>query len=200
MIEEPFPPVSSRSDDIRLLVEVLSSALAQRSTWYLSTPITTGARFSEWQETQDLKPTDREYAASFAKHVVEPNIEAAKEVVERLRGDSRIVIDPTSVGAIEGWSQADYHVFWGEVIETFSHSVVFMNGWHESNGCVYEFVVAQRAGCSTYGQDLSPIDVTVAIRLIEGVIEGARQSGESRRFLEGAVRQLRSTSMTGATT
>jgi hypothetical protein len=66
-----------------------------------------------------------------------------------------IAIDPSQLHDIEGWTQQDYRSFWRHVIAEFCHSIVLLDGWELSIGCVSEFAVAAHLGLKIYRQDLA---------------------------------------------
>jgi hypothetical protein len=176
------PSTDQRAREIMLMREALAAACDPRDTWYVSTPITTGRRLAEWRSSRSFvdegEPGHRD---SLNDNVIAPNSAAAKDVVDRLRSAGRVVINPAAVGALEGWTQTDYHVLWADVIERYVSTVAFMDGWHLSDGCTYELLVAVRKGCTLVRQDLAPLTLERALEL---VAEGARDSQLAGDVLE----------------
>ena len=141
-----FPPQSVHAREIAFMLEILASVIEGRTAVYVSTPITTGKRFLKWyvQKKIDERVPLTEQKDMFLREVVEYNRQRARVVVRRLRhGSSKIVIDPTSIVDFPGWTQDDYRCLWGRVIERYVDRVIFIEGWQYSNGCAYEFLVAQ---------------------------------------------------------
>jgi hypothetical protein len=76
-----------------------------------------------------------------------------------------------------GWSQDDYHSFWGSVIENYAGRVFFMKGWNYSSGCTYEFLVAHRSGARVLDQASRPLSVAKGQEMIHAAIEELRNRG-----------------------
>jgi hypothetical protein len=184
-----FPPQSNQGEQIALLVDVLATACPAGATWYLSTPITTGSRFQDWVRRTELDESHPEYRNEHKANVIVPNVAAAERVVSDLRSKGSVVVSPAALGDMPGWTQADYLVFWSTVIRTFVHTVVFMDGWQHSRGCIFEFLVALEAGLETLRQDLTPMmREEGAILIRKGSSEIADDSPDS--FVEAILDRL----------
>lgn len=155
------------------MLQAYASVLPPRSAIYCSAPITSGRRYLEWLSHQkgarpvidDLSDADRDL---HRKQVIEPNRVHAKEVADHVRQrTNKPVIDPTAVGPIEGWRQADWIAFWEDVIARFAFEVVLIDGWEYSYGCTHEFWFAHSRGLPTLdeaGVALSPSQGAPRIR------------------------------------
>jgi hypothetical protein len=154
----------------RLMLGALGCAIDGRVAVYVSAPITTGRRFVDWRlgPGADLSPADEEYARQHRQQVVVPNCVHVKPLVARCRQRfGGVVIDPTALDDVTGWTQRDYHRFWALVIERFAATTVFVDGWEFSRGCTLEFVEALRTGSRMLREDLSPLRPEDGVRLIE---------------------------------
>jgi hypothetical protein len=180
-----FPPKSRFSSDVEKLLSVFRTVIVGRTAIYLSSPLTTGRRFSEWRErSAPIRENDPEYAQQHRRLVVEPNRHAAGALAERLRKSlERVVIDPTTLPDVPDWSQEDYRFFWGRVIEEYAAKVVFMDGWPQSSGSAYEFLVAQRTGAECLDEGMAPLTAARGRELIGLSIEDARRRGLDVDFL-----------------
>jgi hypothetical protein len=174
-----FPPESRFTSDIEKLLSVFRTVVLDRTAIYLSTPLTTGPRFSEWrQRSATLLEDDPQYAHEHRRLVVEPNRQAARDLAEKLRRRSQlVVIDPTSLADVPDWSQDDYRFFWGRVIEEYAAKVVFMDGWAQSSGSAYEFLVAQRTGAQCFDEAMASLPVDRGRELIAKAIDGTQNHG-----------------------
>src|SRR5262249_39909832 len=104
-------------------------------------------------------------------HVVAPNKAHAEAVTQRLRREIRgVVIDPTAANDFPHWSQDDYRALWARVIEEFAKEVVFVDDWQYSNGCCYEFLIAQQNLISTLDERLKPLTLSGGVSLIGSAI------------------------------
>jgi hypothetical protein len=167
------PAKADRETVAGAMFEVLDGVIRHRDAVYVSVPITTGKRFLEWRRGlgAGLSPSRRRYQREHAFHVVEPNRRHVKPIIalveERLK---RIVIDPTTLGHVPNWTQADYHAFWTQVIERYVSTVVFMDGWEFSSGCTYEFLTAVHVGAQLLREDLTPLRLEEGEQLIQDAI------------------------------
>jgi hypothetical protein len=177
----PFPPTPDHPRDIDLLLAAYGCAFPEREPWYLSSPITTGARFESWRSEEYLPRHHPDYSAQHKQMVVEPNLREAITFASKLRGLGHIVIVPAELPDIPGWTQSDYRFAWGEVIRMFVSTAVFMNGWETSSGCCYEFLVAAELGLPILGQDMTEVSLPSGIKLID---QRPRASRENQSFID----------------
>ncbi|MGF1540574.1 MAG: hypothetical protein ACFCU5_09005, partial [Pleurocapsa sp.] len=135
---------------ISAMLEVYKSVFNQDGVLYCSAPVTSGKRYIDWLERigknfVDIDRADRSYHESHFKEVIEPNRKHAQRFIGQLREETeQIVIDPTALTPIANWKQQDWRSFWQQVIERYVNTVFLINDWQYSNGCVYEFWVAQK--------------------------------------------------------
>lgn len=114
-MRQGYPPQSNRSQEINFLLEIMSTVVENRTAIYLSTPITTGKRFSNWQTSSNAISNTHEstYLEEHRRNVMEPNRAHVRSLIRKQRNTlGRVVIDPTALDALSGWTQDDYRVFW----------------------------------------------------------------------------------------
>jgi hypothetical protein len=190
----PFPPVADHFEEVSLLLEALASVVEGRTALYVSSPLTTGPRAFEWHlrnrgGTVGDSSTSR--ADAFSQDVIEPNRREAAVFARNLRETSRcIVIDPTAMKDLPGWSQSDYHAYWRYVIQRYVETVVLRNGWMYSSGCAYEFLVAWSSGVRLLDEDLAPLTLDQGRSLISDAAEESRARGTRSEFLEKVLHAL----------
>jgi hypothetical protein len=182
---EEFPPRTTHEREVAILLEGFASVVERGTGTYVSSPLTTGQRAFEWHRLNGPSTThDTDAHERFRTNVIEPNRSEAARFARRLRAEvGGAVIDPTAMADISGWTQADYRVFWGRVIEEYCDVVVFRDGWQYSSGCTYEFLVAQMKGTRILGEDMSPLSLAEGKRLVDVAIEETEARGTSARFL-----------------
>jgi hypothetical protein len=62
------------------------------------------------------------------------------------------IVDPALLD-VPGWSQAEYHRFWVEVLQRVVDLAVFAPGWQFSNGCSVEFATCLHRGIPSFDTD-----------------------------------------------
>lgn len=141
---------------------------------YLSAPITTGEAYVRWRHSYGAQITHDHpsYESLHYEHVISTNLTRVAPLVTHLRKSftGRLVIDPTSLDDIPGWSQNDYHDFWCSLIEKYIEFVVFADGWQFSTGCVREFATAVRTDKRVFDQSLKPLTQEAGLRLIADAV------------------------------
>jgi hypothetical protein len=176
-----FPPRPSHTREIESIVQVLAGVITGRSAIYVSAPITSGKRFSH--RARRIEPDL--HRNTLFRDVIEPNLAHAASVVELLRRrKSGPLIDPTAVDDLANWSQDDYRHLWGSVIERYVQTVVFLDDWQYSNGCAYEFLVAQRCELTTCDERDEVISLEDGIARIDMAIEESKTMATPTVFLE----------------
>lgn len=177
------------------MVNVLASVIENHEGVYVSTPITSGRRFVDWSSNRaaEFDLTHPETYQEFLREVLEPNSEHARTVIKQLRVRfNQPLIDPTALKDIDGWTQDDYRYLWAKVIEQYAGTVVFLNGWQYSNGCAYEFLVANQVSPHRLilGETLEPLTLEQGTRLINAAISEFRNSQAPVDFLEHVSNEL----------
>ena len=183
---------------ISAMLEVYKSVFNQDGVLYCSAPVTSGKRYIDWLERigknfVDIDRADRSYHESHFKEVIEPNRKHAQRFIGQLREETeQIVIDPTALTPIANWKQQDWRSFWQQVIERYVNTVFLINDWQYSNGCVYEFWVAQKNEIPTLNEDRHPLDLVIGIEMIEEAIVQIKQRGGNTIFFEQILNDLKS--------
>jgi hypothetical protein len=157
----------------------------------VSVPITSGRRLVEWvrQATGNTSPAAED--GDFRRQVIEPNRAEARVLVRTLRGSlSGIIIDPTALSDIPGWTQANYHHLWARVVERYASRVVFGEGWQYSRGCAFEYLTAAQAGIATLDDRLRPIPIEQGIAAIDAATTTIRGLHQETEILESVLRGL----------
>lgn len=193
VVTREFPPKAEHPDHIVASVEAFASVVEGRTAIYVSSPLTTGRRAFEWhlKEGRDRNHPRLPGSSDFRHKVIEPNRAEASTFVRKLREDrNRVVIDPTAMKDIAEWTQADYRVFWGLVIERYAEMVVFRDGWMFSSGCVYEFFVAWSSRAHLVREDFAPLSLEEGRSLIAEALGVTREKGASSDFLEDVLDAL----------
>jgi hypothetical protein len=172
---------------------VLTSIIEGRGAVYVSAPITSGRRLVEWGKEYHFDKADPEHQDEFQREVVGPNREHARQIVRQLRREfPGVLIDPTAMEDIEGWTQDDYRYLWGRIIAHSVKTVVYIDGWQYSNGCAYEFLVAWRCPVETLNEELQPLSLEEGLQLIRAAIAELQEAGQKTAFLERVAEELES--------
>ena len=197
-----FPPVTTHEREVEALLNILASVIVGRSAVYVSAPITSGRRLAQWLGSRNVEfdPSHPESYAEFQREVLEPNCEHAQDIISDLRKRfPNVVIDPTALKDIDGWTQDDYRYLWAKVIEQYATTVVFIDGWQYSNGCSYEFLVSYQSASDqcplVLNENLKPLTLEQGLILIKAAINELKEAELPTEFLERVVEQLASTAL-----
>lgn len=188
---------STNESAINLMLEVYKSVLDADNVLYCSAPITSGKRYIEWLEYikknfVDIDSADEGDRELHFKEVIEPNRARAQQLIQKLRKETgHVVVDPTAILSIPGWTQHDWRSFWRQVIEKYVTIAFYVDGWQYSNGCAYEFWVAQKKRIPTLDESGSPLSLAVGIDLVEEAIIVMRQRGGSTAFIEEMLEKMK---------
>ncbi len=190
------PPCDKRyCEDVEMALSATDCALNREQAIYCSTELTTGQRVYKALRNRGLKTTDelkdrmgREW---FRQNIYDVNAHYAAEFAEyvhqRLADDHCIIITPAPFYA-PGWGQKDYLEFWRRLLRSRIKSVWFNSDWEFSDGCTFEFAVAQEVGLRTLNRNGNTLDCSEGIELIKTAIEklGAEdfKTSELRENLE----------------
>ena len=189
-------PKTSHDHDVVVFLRALTCAVGGRTALYVSAPLTSGRRFAEWRGAASSLQggSASEHHLAHFHHVVTPNRAAAAQVVSEIRRNPPtwiakrspplVVIDPTALPDFVGWQQDDYRVLWARVIEQFAQAIVFLEGWHYSSGCAYEFLTGARLGIEARTGQGDPMTAIDAIRLLRAGIADLGELGADTTFLE----------------
>jgi len=117
--------------------------------------------------------------AWFDANIKGVNVNAANEFARFVRdglSDNTMVITPAPFDAA-GWDQDQYLFFWETLIRTRIKSVWFNRDWQFSNGCTFEFAVAQDAGHPTFDHRGEVLDRVAGLGAIGSAIERLEADG-----------------------
>lgn len=187
---------SANRTAIDMMLEVYKSVLYGNDIFYCSAPITSGKRYINWLEHigkcfVDIDSVDKDYHESHLREVIEPNRVHAQQIIQRLREQTGcIVIDPTGLSSLPGWTQQDWYYFWEQVIKRYVTTAFFVNDWQYSKGCVYEFWIAYKKGIPVFDEDQSPLSLETGINMITKAT-AVIQQGQSTAFTEMILDQLK---------
>lgn len=186
-----FPPQSGRGTEIEAILSAYNSIIAGRCAYYVSTPMTTGRASTDSQCVTGKGsgvPDDLNRGQAGAIYCRQDHLD---ELVTRLRRvSSAPVIDPTAIMGLPDWTQSDYRVLSGRVIERYVQTVVFVDGWQYSLGCSYEFLVARRSGARTLTQELEEVSLGAGTRLISEAVNDLKVRGDGSSFLRAVATEL----------
>ncbi|HAF13408.1 MAG TPA: hypothetical protein DHU55_01110 [Blastocatellia bacterium] len=201
-MSDSFPPITTHERKVEALLNILASVVVERSAVYVSAPITSGKRLAKWLGSRNVEfdPSHPESYAEFQREVLEPNCEHAQDIITNLRKQfPNVVIDPTALRDIDGWTQDDYRYLWARVLEQYATTVVFIDGWQYSNGCSYEFLVSYQSSSDhcplVLNENLKPLTLDQGLTLIRAAISEMKEAGLSTEFLERVAEQLASTAL-----
>jgi hypothetical protein len=187
----------SRIDLAEHMLRAMSSIIATKGAIYCSAPITSGRRHLQWLSKNGLSYDNvddlpSEHALSHRDAVVRKNREHARAVVADLRERSTVpVIDPTAMGHIPGWSQANWLDFWQSVIAKFAIRVVFLDDWQFSAGCSAEFLFAHTRSIPAFDERGNALSLIDGARLIERAIAVNTSQRHSVSRIENVLERIR---------
>ena len=168
---------------MQIILAAIDCVLNGERPVYASSDLTTGRRF--YQLMRDCKARDPEDlrrtlgAEAYRARLFAPNVEAANAFARRLRqqvGDNTLVITPAPLSVPE-WSQEEYLRFFEALIRSRVQAAYFNDGWEYSNGCTFEFVVAQEGSVPTFDARGAPLDRRTALDFIEAAVTELRAAG-----------------------
>jgi hypothetical protein len=184
-------------EEVDMVFSGLDCVLHGEYVIYASSELTSGRRLYELLREHGCKTADELKEklgnAWYKENVLTANVNSAVRFAETIRGkfhDNTLVITPAPFTAA-GWSQAEYLAFWEELLRTRVKTVWFNSDWQFSNGCTFEFVVAEDAGLLTFDHQGFPLGRKAGIALIEGAIHAlAAQGLDTSKLRENLERLL----------
>ena len=187
-------PCKKASAEFEVPLRIFAYFLGTARAIYVSAPITSGWRFLAWYKAKGRELKDRAtYEKAHATDVIVANSRHVSDTVAGLkrREHPTPVLDPTSFD-FPGWSQQDYHCFWGKVIQRFVGRAIFLDGWEASAGCVYEFSVATRAGIPTLDERDERISAVEALSRIQRSADAMADLGLDSDVFQTVIQYIRS--------
>lgn len=186
--------ITTTNPEVEKLLACYSCFHTNKPIGYFSSPISTGIRYYDWlAKNNDKKtlngkpPVDLE---SFQEHVIKCNIQDANTALNSLVTNGDIIVNPASAGCLSGWEPEDYANLWRRVIELNIDYVVFNNGWSYSDGCAYEFYVAQTSGKKCFEINKHEISLYYGKQIIKDSLAYIKSLGFTSNMLEKITREL----------
>ena len=166
----------SEESEIIELLRLLDMMYADKSTAYVSAPITTGTVFMDWYSSKGSKIRDKElYDSEHNNKVTLTNISNAKKIKNKIcLSEKNKIISPLTFNR-NSWSQDQYRSFWGKVIEKYVNKIYFLDGWEYSSGCVFEMLIAMINKIKVFSEKKKIITVENAINMISSSIKKMKQ-------------------------
>lgn len=162
---------------------------------YLSTPITSGvlavhSKRGGVSSLYDTATTQDETPADSIRH----NAARADAFAQaaRSRYSGHIVIDPSRLLDVPGFTQPDYHHLWCAFIERYSSVVAFNDSWEFSTGCALEFVTAISCEKETLNSSFQPIAAHEGLQLLRVATQLLTEIGRPTDLHVFAVQSLQS--------
>jgi hypothetical protein len=108
-----------------------------------------------------------------------------------------MVITPAPFSA-PGWGQGEYLEFWRRLLRSRIKSVWFNNDWEFSDGCTFEFAVAQDHRFRTFDRDGKPLDRCEGIERITAAIQQLEEQQFNTSKLAENLKSLEAVSVNSA--
>jgi hypothetical protein len=184
--------------EVEMAFSAMDCVLCGEAAIYASTELTTGVRLYDAMRKTDTKTASqlrekmgREW---YTVNVWDANIASAMAFAAELRRghDNRTqVITPAPFTAPD-WTQPEYLAFWETLLRDSRRigGASFNRNWQFSNGCTFEFAVAQDAGLSTVDHEGQVLDLDQAIDLVGDAISVLNADGFDTRSLEDNLNRL----------
>jgi hypothetical protein len=172
-------------EESKMIFSAIECALHRGHVIYGSSEITSGFRVYEELHKRNLKTRDELKTQMgepwYQAQILDTNEKLATEFAEAVRSrllDNTIVITPAPLKVPKPvWDQTQYLAFWEELLRTRIKSVWFNRNWQFSNGCAFEFAVAQDAGLPTFDHSGQVLTRESGIHLISAAIQQLEQWG-----------------------
>src|SRR5712692_11552072 len=170
-------------EEVEMVFSGIDCVLNGELAVYCSSELTTGLRLYEALRKHGVKTASelkKEMGAEwYEAHIFLANVHSAKEFAKSVRAKSIneiLVITPAPFTA-PGWSQPEYLAFWETLIRTRIKAAWFNRNWQYSNGCTFEFAVAQDAGIPTFDRNGDVLDRQTAIESVRTAVERLSSEG-----------------------
>ncbi len=183
-------------DEVQMVFSAMDCMLHGGDVIYASSELTSGNRLRtaliehKLRTAAELK--QKLGSEWFNKNIWDVNVKAAVDFAEAVRAiapNKTLVITPAPFTA-PGWSQPEYLAFWETLLRTRVRSVWFNRNWQYSNGCAFEFAVAQDAGLPTYDYKGEILDRETGITLLKSAIDLMESDGFDTKGLRENVARL----------
>jgi hypothetical protein len=176
-------------EEVAMVLSTIDCVLNGQPAVYASTELTTGNRLYTLLRQHTLTTAaqlkERFGADWFTEHLWNANLASACAFAGAIRSavDGGDVITPAPFAA-PGWTQHEYLAFWETLIRTRIHAVWFNDAWQFSNGCTFEFAVAQDQGLPTFDAHGARLTLVDGVALIDAAVASLEQDGFDTRTLQ----------------
>jgi len=183
-------------DEVQMVFSGMDCILHGGDAIYCSSELTSGYNLVKALREYDLKTAaelkQKLGSVWFKENIWDTNVNAAVNFAEAVRSmapNKTLVITPAPFSA-PGWSQHEYLAFWESLLRTRVRLVWFNRNWQYSNGCAFEFAVAQDAGLATYDYQGKILDRETGISLLEEGIKELDLEGLDTNLLRENLARL----------
>jgi hypothetical protein len=163
-------------EEFNMVFSGIDCVLNDEPAIYCSSELTTGARLYDALRDNKLKTraelVEKLGEAWFSTNILDANVKLAKKFAQCVRSglsDKTMVITPGPFRA-PGWTQPEYLFLWETLLRTRIKSVWLNHNWQFSNGCVFEFAVANDVGLPTLDRNGKSLDLDEGFLLIDSAI------------------------------
>lgn len=173
-------------EEVAMALSAIDCVLNGRPAVYASTELTSGRRLYDALRENGVRTAtelrEKLGAPWFEANIWNANVSKARDFAvfvkdtRRRLGDGSEVITPAPFAA-PGWSQPEYLAFWELLLRGRINSTWFNENWQFSNGCTFEFAVAQDAGLPTFDAQGEALTVRAGLMLMEQAVQRLDEEG-----------------------
>lgn len=173
-------------EEVAMALSAVDCVLNGSPAVYASTELTSGRRLYDALREYGVRTATELRKklgdAWFEANIWNANVSRAHDFTkfvkdERRRlGDDTEVITPAPFTA-PGWSQPEYLAFWELLLRGRIDSTWFNENWQFSNGCTFEFAVAQDAGLPTFDAQGETLTLRAGLILMEQAVQRLEEEG-----------------------
>ena len=170
-------------EEVQIVFSAIDCVLNGEKAIYCSSELTTGLKLYEAMKNNGVtsraaleEKLGKEWVKLNIFGVNEKSANRFAQSVRHTLSDKTMVITPAPFSA-PGWSQPEYLAFWETLIRTRIKAAWFNRNWQYSNGCTFEFAVAQDAGIPTFDRNGDVLDRQTAIESVRTAVERLSSEG-----------------------
>jgi hypothetical protein len=170
-------------EEVEMALSAIDCALNRERAIYCSTELTSGRRLYEAlrkNKCQNKTELKAKMGEEWIKENIERvNFENARKFAEYVRntiGDNATVITPAPLH-VPGWEQPEYNDFWRSLLRSRIKFAWFNSNWQFSNGCTFEFGIAQEVGLRTLDRNGNRLERSAGIKLMRRAIQTLNDQG-----------------------
>ena len=181
-----YPPTSSQD---MTKEKSLYAWLAKKSCMYMSSPMTSGALYLEFESEGPATQSDK----TLIWNVNQANAALLFRKVTRKYPLSDLISPfhfQEQSDSRENWTGDDYLVFWADILINKVHTIYFVDNWEYSCGCAYEFLIAMKNGIGTRSSQYREITLQQGIGLIHSALQDYGDNGVCHCFLTEVYKEL----------